>query len=136
MCGLPSVILVTTMVFTVCTTVKVSITSFTDLETCFAGVSVYEPLKSGVSAALATINDNNTIKTQAWGRAMGVTVYHRRAAAVAINPRSLTPLARCGRGLSRTHPSRMLFSSYDYETDGKSAGDYGPASGRAAYFAG
>jgi hypothetical protein len=123
------------MMFAVCTAVKVSITSFTDLETCFAGVRVYEPLKSGVSAALATINDNNTIETQAWGRAMGVTCI-TGALAVAINPRSLTPLARCGRGLSRTHPSRMLFGSYDYETDGKSARDYGPASGRVAYFAG
>ena len=60
------------MALAVCTTVKVSITSFTDLEACFAGVKVYEPLKSGVSAALAIINDSSTIKKQAWGRTIAV----------------------------------------------------------------
>jgi len=39
------------------------------------------------------------------------------------------------RGLWAAQPSRMLFNPHGYETDGKFAGDYGPAAGRAADFA-
>jgi hypothetical protein len=49
----------------VCMTVKVSVMSFAVLEACFAGVKAYEPLKSVVSAVLATISGSNNIKTQA-----------------------------------------------------------------------
>ena len=62
--GVPSVVLVTTMAFVVCTTVKISVTAFTDLEGFFAGIRVYEPLKSVVPAAFAIVNDSDRTKTK------------------------------------------------------------------------
>jgi hypothetical protein len=154
---LASATLVTTIAFAVCTTVKVSITSFTDLGACFDRVKVYEPLKSGIIAALAIIDDRNSIKAQAEVRTIAVTCI-TSLPTVAINPhpastreivspefeparrrRSEAIHLRCDsstRDLFAQLRSRMLFDSHGYETDGKFAGDYGPAFGRVADFAG